>query len=187
MRTRKKIRQKIVELLKGQTAAGDRVYVNYLALWDKEKERHLPAIVVHALTEDVEEFERAPRSFRRNTQWSIEVHARDTELKSAQDTIDDIVEEIEAILYRTHNLDGECDWVEPGNYDFEFSDRAAQLTGCCRMAFITKYVTDEPESSTEQGVKDALDTVNAKIGVGHDSGDPDEIYESEQDISIETS
>lgn len=94
---RKLIRQAVVALLTGATAAGARVYGTRVDPLKKT----LPAISVYTLTEEIDQDATAgtaPRELVRNVQLEIVGFVAHTDAVSVDDAMDDLAEQIEAAM-----------------------------------------------------------------------------------------
>lgn len=101
---RKLVRQAVVALLTNATSAGARVFDTRRA---PHKRSLLPAIVVYTLREpDVVESGEAPRELERVVRAEIAGYVADTEAVPLGDAMDDLAEQIEAVMDANRYLGG---------------------------------------------------------------------------------
>lgn len=185
MHQRQAIRDAVIALLRGQTSVGDSVHKNVVI--PKWRNR-LPRIIVYTTDESVEEFTRAPRSLKRSLSLVIEIHVTSTDNDTLQDTLDNIAEEVENIMYVDHTLTGTCDDQMLEQVELDFRGEGDQPIAACRMVFIVEYITDTPSSSDDQtdlGNIQTLDGADVEFNIGHSNESPDEQVEAEDTINLE--
>lgn len=98
-----KIRQKLIELIKDKTDAGDKVYDTRLPSFNSE---NYPCVTIYNLSEDVTTFDKGYGSKRYDLSLAIEVFAAGVTEKSAGELLDSISDEIESIIENSSKLDG---------------------------------------------------------------------------------
>lgn len=156
--SRKKIRKKVVELLKGNTAAGTKVFPNAsVPPWEEE----LPVILVYPRTEPTDVYATAPREYARSLSLAIEIIAAgpeendelvtpDSGVTSLEDVLDDIAQEIEDIFDKDDSLDGNASESFLTNSEFEFDADGGQPIGSCRLTYNVIYHTMSPRDTSDQ-------------------------------------
>ena len=101
--TRKEIRKKIAEILKGKTDAENRVFPNRVIPVGVEE---LPAILIYPVNEDYTILRKDPNiTHRRDLNLAIQILAQDSDEESLSDIIDDIDEQIEEVISNSDKLD----------------------------------------------------------------------------------
>lgn len=198
---RSEIRQRVAELLKGKTLAGDRVFSNRAsATWSEE----LPIIAVYTRGEIVEDQNTAPREYKRTIDLVIEVVAEGPEVDPtnpnpsdktpAEDVLDEICDSVEKELGRddrlgeTLNLLGErvalVDQTVLQGILFDFQSEGVRPQGSAIMTFNVIYKEFVPGSLDEQDGIGVFKTAHADWSVGHDNSGPDAIVEATDEITI---
>lgn len=185
MHQRQAIRDAVIDLLKGNTVVGDNVSKNIVRpLWRQK----LPQIVVYTLSEEVEEFNTAPRDLKRTLLLAIEVHETATDNDELQDTIDDIAKDVEDIMYVDHTLSGTCEDQMLQQVEMDFNGDGDQPIAICRMIFSVYYLTAAPGSMDDQvdlaNIQD-FTGANVEYNIGHNNSDPDDQVEAEDEINLE--
>lgn len=155
---RKTIRKKVVEILKGNTAVGDRVFPNAsIPPWSDE----LPVILVYPRSESASEYADAPRELERELSLELELIAAGPEEnedagspenleKSLEDILDDLAEEVEGLLAADETFGGVCDDSVLTNTEFEFDRSGAQPIGSARLTYLVTYYTMSPRTEPTQ-------------------------------------
>jgi hypothetical protein len=154
MSARKDIRQKIGEVLRGNTTAGANVFVSRTR---KISAASLPAILVYTRQEAAEEFNTAPRELKRTLSVGIEIVARaDDDL---DDTLDDLAEEVERILSENQLLaddDGSnerCSDVAYKGAEISLTADGDNQHGACVLSYdVTYHTLDVSEGVEGAGV-----------------------------------
>ena len=137
MHKRKIIRNLFVEFLLGKTDAGDRVY-NSITFPTQESK--LPAIIVYSEDETGEIFNTAPRDYLRKVRIITEIKAQANETELA-DTLDDIAEQIETIIFKKDDYDElqlEDIVLSESNMIFDLGKRPM---GACKIVWTVSYIT----------------------------------------------
>jgi len=178
------IRKAVIDILKGKTLAGDRVFSNRSI---PATEENLPIVHVFTLSEDIDEYSQAPRALARALSLVVEVIARGTKDAPLEDCLDEISMQIEQTLSLDDTLNRTCDDCILSSVSFETVDDGALPIGSCRLTFTVKYVTDMPNSVEDQAVNlRELKTVGASwnIDTNNDQDDPDGVLEEAKDTII---
>lgn len=171
---RKLIRKKIVELLKGNTAVGDKVFPNAtIPPWADE----LPVILVYTRAEPVAESSEAPRELERSLSLVIEIVAKGPETdeegtappdgESLEDILDDISEEVEDIMDVDDSLADTADGSILQNTEMDFEGEGSEPHGAARLTYEITYYTMSPRVLT---ISDDLKTAQ----VDYHTGDVDD-------------
>lgn len=174
-KNRKAIRKKIVEILKGNTDVGDAVLPNAsVPIWQK----HLPLILVFPRSEAVSEYAIAPRELERDLDLAIEIIATGPEenenletpgdLKSLEDILDDIAEQVENVISADDSLQGTVDNIILENTEFEYDSTGGQPIGSCRLTFGVTYYTMSPRDTSGQNVDDDFLKNKVEYNIGND-------------------
>lgn len=187
--TRKAIRAHVVALLSGQTAAGTRIYSNRAAPVDASSE--LPAIVVWADREEGRELQAAPLVWRRTLEVRVEAIARTKghpavapaggSTVSLADVLDDLCEEIEAVLFKQPRFWGlaAIQGLAFRGAEIELREDGSSLLGACALTWSVEY-------DTEDGPDPALLPTIAKVHVDYDlpNGAPPPGVDATDDIVL---
>lgn len=175
-RLRKLIRKKVVEILKGKTDAGDRVFPNAtVPPWEEE----LPVILIYARTEPATELSMAPRELNRSLDLAIEIIAKGPEenvdlqtpepgVKTLEDILDDIAEQVECEMSRDDTLQDTCDDSVLTTTEFEFESVGALPIGSARLTYEVSYTTMSPRDLIKQGVDDDFKQNQIDYNIGDD-------------------
>jgi len=188
VKKRKDIRKRVVELLKGKTAAKDAVFPNAsVPPWHEE----LPVILVYPRNENASEYAIAPRELKREVQIGIEIIATGPETdeegqsppegESLEDILDNLAEEIERILAADETFGGLADDSILTGTDFTFDSEGGAPVGSCRLTYNVTYYRPSPD--LEPG-HDVFSKADAKWKVGHDNAAPDAIIEANDSVDI---
>lgn len=193
IKSRERIRKKIVELLKGKTDAGDRVFPNRAAPAKVDK---LPIILVYSKSDAASKFSESPREYKRTISMVVEIIAAGPEQNfadedgktSVEDLLDALGEQVECEISRDIFLQGEADDLDLGDSELEFEARGQKMIGSLRITFDIVYYRFFPtDSFDKQGVKDDLKRIHVDWYVGHDNDSPDlKNKEAEDDLEIPT-
>jgi len=190
---RKLIREAVKGILKGKTAAGDKVYSNLSSpTWRQQ----LPAIVIYSRSEAVETFNVAPKEYKHTLQLAIEAIAYGNEDPAAKDLLEDLLDQIgeditremhrDETLGETINVFGKktalIDSMDLRSMEFQFEGDGARPTGSLTLVFDLVYYEMRPASMEEQAGISDLETINAKWKVGHHDSAPDNIVEAEDNL-----
>jgi hypothetical protein len=188
-KSRKVIRKKIIELLKGQTDAEDRVFPNAsIPPWSKD----LPAILVFNRLEDAEEWAKAPRELKRMVDFSVEITAAGSDehellppnVNSLSDILDDIAQQVEDVFEKDETLGGTADDSILTSTQFDVEGSGEQPIGSARLVFRVTYYRAAPDSIDKQGITDDFNKANAKYEIGHHDSAPDGVTDAEDNVDI---
>lgn len=134
---RKQIRAKIVETLKGNTDADQRVYPNrVLPVFLNE----LPAIIVNTESEQVEVFaEASPREYERTLTVKIEIMCEES--SALDDELDIIGAQVEAALFEEtdHTLGELCHDVNLVGCEMAFNKEGEKSIGSLILTYEVVY------------------------------------------------
>jgi len=172
---RKNIRKKVVEILKGQTAVGNKVFPNASTVIAEEL---LPVILIYPRSESASKYATAPRELERDLDLAIEIIAKGPETdekgnppegkKSLEDILDDIAEQIECELSRDDTLQGTVDDSILTNIEFEFEGTGGLPIGSARLTYALTYFTMSPRSVDKQGGLADFKTAEVEHNIGDD-------------------
>lgn len=138
------IRQRVMELLFDKTEALDRVFPNRARqLWPEE----LPAILVYTRSENVTEFDHAPRSLKRDLRLAVEVVAKADE--QLDDQLDEIARQVEDALLGEDTLGGVCSDCLLSDVELALTGEGETLWGTLLMTFQITYFTEVKDSDVE--------------------------------------
>lgn len=191
---RKLIRKKVVEILKGNTDVGDAIFPNAsVPPWHTE----LPVILVYPRSEGAAEYGVAPRELERDLDLALEIIAsgpeENSELetpgtdKSLEDTLDDIAEQIEAIISADDSLQGTADNTILTNTEFEFDAAGGSPIGSCRLTFAVTYYTMSPRDITQQSINDSQGIEDYETNeVEWNIGDDEDTREATDTVDVPT-
>lgn len=174
---RKKIRHKVVELLKGNTDAGDRVFATRRMPLRKTD---LSAIAVYTPDEDAEIWSEAPRELARDVDIVVNVWARES--KNVDDEIDDLCKQVEDAIHgdlylgdtvegRGAQMTGTRTVVDP---------EAEKPLGFAELTWSARYHTQVPEPP-DDGDLDDFETAHVEYNVGGDVHE-DDVAEDHIDV-----
>lgn len=175
MADRKAIRQTLVELLLGQTAAGTRVGSSRAKpVWRE----NLPALQVYVAREDAEEYNQAPLEYRVRTSVAIELFVEESAAGPADDKLDDLIAEVLAVLWKNPTLGiKDCDHrLETIETDFEGKGRTRLGGG--RITLAVRHYLAAPEE--EEGELGRYELLHAET----DLAPPDGRRESIDDVDV---
>jgi len=156
---RKAIRDQVVKILKNKTAVGPRVFPNStVPTWEKE----LPVILIFPTSEPASKFSAAPRELERTLTLAVEIVASGPEVdeegnpppagvKSLEDILDEIAEQVECEMSRDTSLADTADDSVLVNSEFEFEGIGGVPIGSARLSFEISYLTHYPRSIDKQG------------------------------------
>ena len=176
---RKNIRKKVVEILKGKTDVGNRVFPNASTVID---EALLPVILIYPRSESASKYATAPRELERDLDLAIEIIAKgpetdetgiapedqDPSKKSLEDILDDIAEQIECELSRDDTLQNTVDDSILTNIEFEFEGSGGLPIGSARLTYAVTYFTMSPRSVDKQGGLADFKTAEVEHNIGDD-------------------
>lgn len=175
MSTRSEVRNKIVERLRDQTDAAERVFSNRARqLWPEE----LPAILVYTRNETATDFGSAPRSLQRELRMAVEVVAKADE--QLDDQLDLIAQQVEDRLLGDDTLGGICSDIILTDTEMSISGEGDTLFGSAVLNFRVLYHTDVVVKDERAELADL-----EKINVQWDLSSDDKI-EAEDTIELPT-
>lgn len=175
-RLRKLIRKAVVEILKGNTDAGARVFPNAtVPPWVEE----LPVILVYQVSESVSTLGDSPKEIIRSLTLAIEIVAKGPEenvdlatpepgVKSLEDTVDDIGEQVECFMHADDTLKGTCDKSDLTNTEFDFEPSGGVPIGSARLTYTASYTTMVPRDTSKQNAGDDFKTNEIDYNIGDD-------------------
>ena len=176
-RLRKTIRNKVVEILKGNiTEIGDSVFPSAsVPPWHTE----LPVILVYAQKETATEYAIAPKELERDLDIAIEIVATGPEVnielvspganKTLEDTLDDIAEKVERLLNVDDSLQDTVSDSILTNTELEYDASGGSPIGSCRLTYSITYFTMSPRDTTGQPNTDKDFTSNkVEFNIGDD-------------------
>lgn len=172
---RKAIRHAMRDMLLGATDAGQRVYTNRGVRLD---ESLFPAIVIMNAGESIEEHAIAPLIYKREAEISVEVHVQPG--STADDLLDDLAEQVEAVFWPDETLGGTTEELRLLRVsETAVEGEARQDIAALALVYRATYFSEQPEA---QGLND-LKTVH----VEHETGQGDnEVSEAEDLITLPT-
>lgn len=133
---RRAVREKVKEILLGETDAGDAVYISRALPTDAEA---MPAISIYTGDEAVELFDQSPKRYQRNLQLLIEVAIAgdtDDELDFERDKFGD---KIEAILEEDETLGDLVDSIQLTSNELEQDATGESPTGKLSITYNVRY------------------------------------------------
>ena len=170
---RKEIRHITVELLLGNTAAGNNVFASRII---PNKLESLPVINVYTNNELADTSSEAPLSHKRTMDLVCEIiTANAVNDGFATDQADEIAEQVENIIFKQEadknsKLGCIVDGITLGGVTFEYESNGEASVNSCRISFNVAYnkiaVTEEADNTTD------LDRMGIDWDVGTAS-DPD--------------
>lgn len=184
MHQRQAIRDAVIALLNGHTSVSANVTKNIVVPFLEE---NLPRIVIYTLSEQIDEFNHAPRDIKRALQLAIEIHVTSTDNDTLQDTLDDLALEVENIMSVDHTITDTCEDHILQSVEMDFRGDGAQPIAMCRMIYDVTYITDVPASIDDQTeVAEITDFsgANVEYNIGHNDSDPDDQIEAEDTLDL---
>jgi hypothetical protein len=133
---RKEIREKITEILTGNTDAGTQVFKSRTHAVDPSE---LPAILVYSRDETVEIFNAAPRELKRSLTIGIEIAAKADE--DLDDTLDDLSDQVEALISENQTLSDTASDIVLQRVELHLVEEGNQQHGACVMTYLVTYYT----------------------------------------------
>lgn len=173
MSKRSEIRAKLVELISQNTMAEDRVYGNRArSVWPEE----LPLIAIYTRNETCTEFEKSPRTLKREALVAIECIAKADE--SLDDTLDQMAEEVEAAIGSDESLGDVCSDCILQDTETTLSADGNTMFGSAVLTYRVTYFSElvEPEA-----VGDPLEGFDVAYDLK-----PSEIVEAQDKIDLPT-
>lgn len=131
---RKDIRHAVVNILKGQTKAGDRVYTNRVRSLFADSE---PSILVYTRSEITTPREMGNKTLRRSLQLAIELRAEAKD--GLDDLFDDLSDEVEQLLRAQYTLQDTCQNTLLTNVEFDESAAGDKIIGAARLTYDVIY------------------------------------------------
>jgi len=168
----------------GGTAAGDRVSTSRKSrVWSKR----LPAIVIYTLTNRAEEFESAPKSYRRTLRLACElwVSKPSPEPDVPDDELDALSREVEALILPAIPAiiaavdDGDLSHSGYEGFEADFDEEGRKPIGGGRCTFVFAYI-ETPDYLPADGLA-PFD----RIHIEHDLAPADGTPEAVDDIALD--
>jgi hypothetical protein len=140
MHQRKIIRHAVAKLLIGKTAAAERVYRTRVEPLKKQ----LPAVSVYTLSEpvEVESLDVEPRELKRELKLDITAWVAHSEANPADDQMDDIAEQIEAVMDANRFIDFQAADSVLENTEITVLDDGDPMVGVITMTYSVSYRTE---------------------------------------------
>jgi HSP20 family molecular chaperone IbpA len=135
--TRMDIRKKIVEILKGNTAAGENVFDSFKR---PSQAYEWPAIFVYPNEEDYTKILQVPLVHRRDLSITVEIIATDLDRENLTDQLDTISGQVEDIIKASNDLGELVHEIAPDSAEGMFSLAGPQPEGVWAMRFLVTYV-----------------------------------------------
>jgi len=193
---RRKIRERVKEILIGRTAVGDSVFTNTSAPDWKE---HLPKIIIRTLSEPVEKFAEAGREYKRDLEVLVEIIVDGQENgvnperveDYIEDKLDQIAQEVDTLLLADDTLGCDAkskkaiaDNFEPTSSTFEYVAEGEKFIGSARLVYTATYHELFPANLDK--IPGVGDFKEAKVDwhVGHHDSEPD-LTETERQDTFE--
>jgi hypothetical protein len=148
---RKLIRQALKALLIAQaTRAGARVFTNRAeALAHKRGAGKLPAIVIYSRHEPAENYNEAPRTYKREPLIAVEFVLSGAAATANDDELDDFIEEAEPAILNNPTLDGVAERMELVETEIGMASDGSELIGAGRVTFQYSYYTRVDETGPD--------------------------------------
>lgn len=169
---RETLRKKAVELLLGQTSAGQSVYASRVEPFiSRSWEQELPAIVVYTMDESAELFSAAPREYQRRVELVVEIHAAGD--ASLDDTLDSVARQVETVLLSDDTLGGTVNDLRYARTRMVLRDEGETLIGGCRISFEAEYLEVHPLPAFDNALPD-LDSLSTEYSLNNAQTAPDD-------------
>lgn len=187
MHSRQKIRSTLLTLLKGNTDAGERVFVNPV---HNHQDENLPEIAIHYVSESpIEETSVAPIEYQRTLNLMVEAVASGKTSQELTDTLDQLTDQIEQIVIPENliKFSGlEVDRVKLSGVDFEFRGDGETPIGSVRTEVSVLYRSFVREAIATDDFEKA--SIDWNIDKTNDDDDPnnDIVVEAEDELDIPT-
>lgn len=127
---RKLVRKAAVELLKGKTACGNRVFSTRVSALQPNE---LPALCVYTETETTSILTESPRVYLHRIELRVEIHAAESLL--VDDRLDDIAFQVRAAIELDEDLNGYAQRIEYQGTESGWDDEGARPTGALRIRY----------------------------------------------------
>lgn len=138
--------------------------------WD---DYELPAVCVYGTRETIEEYQVAPRMYKRDLELRIEVMAAG---KTTDDILDDIGELIEQRIGRsdclTYANEPQVDDIILSGQQIEFRDEGKEIQGSLVITYTATYYTYEPGELSPDPV-DELHSVGTQYDLSNEQAEPE--------------
>lgn len=174
---KRQIRIYIQSLLKGKTAAKDRVFINRAV---PTQEEELPVILIYSTAESIRRFNEAPKDYLRTMTLKIEVIAQG----SKDDDLDGILEgfgdKVEALMELDETLGDLVSHLELTATEYQADSEATNSVGLLALTYSIIFVTEAMQPGA-----DSLDTLEgADVTYAIDEADPTQ--DATDTINVET-
>lgn len=166
------IRDVVVALLRGRTAAGARVFIE-----DRRaiKRNQLPAIVVFNLSETSDHEQTAPRELTREMDLSIEAWAAETSTETAANARNALAQQIEDLMHADPQLAGTAADSYLSSTERDVDTDGERPLGLAILSYSVTYRTPAP--AAPEGLDDfrTAGVTHQIVGAGSDNAAHDEI------------
>lgn len=170
------IRERLVELLVGQTDAGARVSASRAKPQWREA---VPAIVVYTPREEFEQRTAAPLVFDMTSTIAVEFIVEENAGGPADDVLDTLKRQVLAVVFADRSLGLHEVKLRPLTFETGFAQKGARRAGGGRLTFEASWLLDAPEGDPGATGKFLA------LHVEHDLAPPDGAIEAVDDQALE--
>ena len=177
MTTRKSIKEKITEIIKGKTDAGESVFASRSIPTDIND---LPVVLIYFKNEGVEIFDESPRRYKRVANFTVECIVSGNDDNDASNKSEDLLSQVEDSLAIDETLG--ClvsdSWL--GNVQFQSEPDGQSPIAATVLTYNVKYFKNSSPKD------DAPDYLRSNVGwqVGHHDESSDETIDAEDLFDI---
>jgi len=172
-----KIRKQIRETLKGNTEAGDQVFVSRSIPSQVED---LPAVIIYSNSENVSRFHDSPKDYRRELIVTIECQAAENTDEETEELLEVIAEKIEDLLELDETLGGLSDRLELTGSQYQYESDGQSPIGVLILQYVVRFYT----AAIYEGVQclDDLKVIHIDHKIGHHNESPDAVVDAQDTI-----
>lgn len=155
--TRKAIRQDLAATIAGGVAAlATSTFTNRSEAWSyvRQEQGAKPACSVYTLDEDGSESLEAPREYKREVTIAIEILQARADDTTLDDDLDDLVDQVEAVLFLREEAGGNAARATYKGTRFAFDDEGERPMGLARIEWSATYYTEVAEVGPAPGITD---------------------------------
>ena len=177
MNKRRQIKEHIRDSLKGETRAGDQIFIGLSTPVD---EVSLPIILVYTPNESISLYEEAPKSYLKNLTLNLELIDKGSTDSDLDLNLEDMIDKVRMILEADETLGCLVDSIQLTGVELQSEDGGASPNGAALIQYSVQYIEDAI-LITDQNCLDDFQGVDLSYKI-RDQQEPSEGVDDAKDI-----
>lgn len=176
---KRQIKEAVVKLLKdGNTLACERVSISRSI---PSEETTFPLINVYSLSESVERFDEAPKSYRRRMTLLVECLARGDDDNQLDFQLEQMGGQVETLIEKDETLGGLLNKLELTATDYQQEPDGASPMGLLALRYSLEFFNTPYNGEDELS---AFNEADLSWQVGHDNESSDDVVDAQDTIKL---